>query len=133
RYDFPKLLEAIQRYRISSVFLTPTVVLDLAKHPAVADFDLSSLRSILCAAAPLSAELEQMTSDRLGCVVRQGFGMTEASGPVSTNMAEDGVVRRRGSVGQLVPSTQCKIVDLASGAELGAGETGEIVVRGPQV
>ena len=133
RYDFPKLLEAVQRHRISSVFLTPPVVNDLAKHPAVADYDLSSLRSILCAAAPLGPDVEQMTADRLGCVVRQGFGMTEASGPVSTNMAEDGVVRRRGSAGQLVPSTEAKIVDLADGHELGAGETGEILVRGPQV
>jgi acyl-CoA synthetase (AMP-forming)/AMP-acid ligase II len=133
RYDFPKLLEAIQRYQISSVFLTPPVLNDLAKHPAVDAYDLSSLRSILCAAAPLSADVEQMTADRLGCVVRQGFGMTEASGPVSTNMANGGVVRRRGSVGQLVPSTEGKIVDLASGVELGPREIGEIVVRGPQV
>ncbi len=133
RYDFPRLLEAIQRYRISSVFLTPPVVNDLAKHPAVVDFDLSSLRSILCAAAPLGPDVEQMAADRLGCIVRQGFGMTEASGPVSTNMAEDGLVRRRGSAGPLVPSTEAKIVDLADGRELRPGETGEIVVRGPQV
>jgi acyl-CoA synthetase (AMP-forming)/AMP-acid ligase II len=117
RYDFPKLL-----------------VTDLAKHPAVGGYDLSSLRSILCAAAPLGSEIEQMAADRLGCVVRQGYGMTEASGPVSTNMVEeDGRVNRRGSAGQLVPSTECKVVDLASGEELPAGQSGELVVRGPQV
>jgi acyl-CoA synthetase (AMP-forming)/AMP-acid ligase II len=135
RYDFPKLLGAIQRYRISSVFLTPPVVTDLAKHPDVERFDLSSLRSILCAAAPLGAEIEQMTADRLGCVVRQGYGMTETSGPVSTNLAEHGLVRRRGSAGQLAPSTESKIVSLADGSEVipGSAETGEILVRGPQV
>jgi acyl-CoA synthetase (AMP-forming)/AMP-acid ligase II len=135
RYDFPKLLEAIQRYRISSVFLTPPVVTDLAKHPDVERYDVSSLRSILCAAAPLGAEIEQMTADRLGCIVRQGYGMTEASGPVTTNMAENGVVRRRGSVGQLAPSTEGKIVSLADGREVlpGSTETGEILLRGPQV
>jgi acyl-CoA synthetase (AMP-forming)/AMP-acid ligase II len=138
RYDFPKLLEAIQRYRISSVFLTPPVVTDLAKHPDVERYDLSSLRSILCAAAPLGAEIEQMTADRLGCVVRQGYGMTETSGPVSTNMVEDGTVRRRGSAGQLAPSTECKIASLsAATGEIevlpGSAETGEILVRGPQV
>jgi acyl-CoA synthetase (AMP-forming)/AMP-acid ligase II len=133
RYDFPKLLESIQRFRISSVFLTPPVVTDLAKHPDVEHYDLSSLRSILCAAAPLGPEMEQMAADRLGCVVRQGYGMTEASGPVTTNMAEGGEVRRRGSAGQLVPSTEARIVDLASGQDLGPGENGEIVLRGPQV
>jgi acyl-CoA synthetase (AMP-forming)/AMP-acid ligase II len=135
RYDFPKLLGAIQRYRISSVFLTPPVVTDLAKHPDVERYDLSSLRSILCAAAPLGAEIEQMTADRLGCIVRQGYGMTEASGPVTTNMADNGVVRRRGSVGQLAPSTECKIVSLADGREVlpGSTDTGEVLVRGPQV
>jgi acyl-CoA synthetase (AMP-forming)/AMP-acid ligase II len=133
RYDLPKLLEAIQRYRISSVFLTPPVVTDLARHPDVDGFDLSSLRSILCAAAPLSSGLEQATADRLGCIVRQGYGMTEASGPVSTNLPENGAMRRRGSVGQPVPSTECKVVDLVTGQEVAPGLSGEIMVRGPQV
>ena len=134
RYDLPRLLGAIQRYAISSIFITPPVLTDLAKHPAVDGYDVSSLRSILCAAAPLGADLEQMAADRLGCVVRQGYGMTEASGPVSTNLVDqDGQIRRRGSVGQLVPSTECKIVDLATGAELEPGDAGEVLVRGPQV
>ena len=53
------------------MFLTPPVITDLAKHPAVEQYDLSSLRSILCAAAPLGAELEQMTADRLGCDITE--------------------------------------------------------------
>jgi acyl-CoA synthetase (AMP-forming)/AMP-acid ligase II len=106
---------------------------ELIKNPLVGEYDLSSLRNILCAAAPLGPEAEAAAAARLHCVVRQGYGMTEATGPVSTNLvAPDGSVRR-GSVGQLVPSTQAKIVDLADGRELGPDATGEILVRGPQV
>jgi acyl-CoA synthetase (AMP-forming)/AMP-acid ligase II len=133
RYDFPRLVEAIGRYRISSIFITPPVMADFARHPAVEGHEVSSLRSILCAAAPLGPELEQIVANRLGCMVRQGYGMTECSGPVSTNMPEDGQIRRRGSVGLLAPSTECKVVDLSNGNEVEAGADGEILVRGPQV
>jgi len=78
----------------------------------------------------MGAELEQAAADRLGCVVRQGYGMTEAAGPITTTLSDR---IRRGSVGLLVPSTESKIVDLADGHELAAGERGEILVRGPQV
>jgi acyl-CoA synthetase (AMP-forming)/AMP-acid ligase II len=133
RFDLRRFLEAIEEYRISSAFLTPPVVNELIRNPLVSKYDLSSLRNILCAAAPLGPEAEAAAAERLGCVVRQGYGMTEATGPVSTNLVEpDGTVRR-GSVGQLVPSTEAKIVDLADGRELGPGETGEILLRGPQV
>jgi acyl-CoA synthetase (AMP-forming)/AMP-acid ligase II len=130
RYQFDGFLCLLQDRRVSSAFLTPPVVQELIRQPAVERFDLSSLRSILCAAAPLGPELEQAAADRLGCVVRQGYGMTEASGPITTTLSAD---IRRGSVGLLVPSTESKIVDLADGHALSAGEPGEILVRGPQV
>ena len=132
RYSLERFLAAVQTHRISSVFLTPPVVSELAKQPVVADADVTSLRSILCAAAPLGADIEQLAANRLGCAVRQGYGMTETSGPVSTMLIgrEHG---RRGSVGQLVPSTDCKVVHLETGQELGPNEGGELLVRGPQV
>src|SRR6185369_8371036 len=101
------------------------------RSPAVDGFDVSSLRSILCAAAPLGPEAEAAAAARLGCAVRQGFGMTEATGPISTMLIGDEAARR-GSVGTLVPSTEAKIVDLISGDEMAPGEPGEVLVRGPQ-
>jgi acyl-CoA synthetase (AMP-forming)/AMP-acid ligase II len=132
RYDLRKFLGAVQDHRISSAFLTPPVLNDLQRSPVVDEYDVSSLRSILCAAAPLGPEAEQAAATRLGCAVRQGFGMTEATGPISTMLIGDETARR-GSVGTLVPSTEAKIVDLVLGAELAPGETGEVLVRGPQV
>ena len=130
RYQFDTFLGLLQDRRVSSAFLTPPVVQDLARQPLVDEFDLSSLRSILCAAAPMGAALEQAAAERLGCVVRQGYGMTEASGPITTTLSDS---IRRGSVGLLVPSTESKIVDLVDRHELPAGGRGEILVRGPQV
>jgi acyl-CoA synthetase (AMP-forming)/AMP-acid ligase II len=133
RFDLRRFLAAVQDHGISSAFLTPPVVNELIKNPIVAEYRLSSLRSILCAAAPLGPEAEQAAAERLGCVVRQGYGMTEATGPVSTNLVGPGGQIRRGSVGQLVPSTEAKVVDLEHGGELEPGQIGEVLVRGPQV
>jgi acyl-CoA synthetase (AMP-forming)/AMP-acid ligase II len=132
RYQTAHFLETVQKLRISSAFLTPPILVDLTKSALVDQYDISSLRSILCAAAPLGPELEQAAADKLGCAVRQGYGMTEATGPVTTSLMEPWEIRR-GSVGQLVPNTEAKVVDLASGAELEAGQIGEVMVRGPQV
>jgi acyl-CoA synthetase (AMP-forming)/AMP-acid ligase II len=133
RFELRGFLRAIQEYHVSSAFLTPPVLNELVRNPAVDEYDLSSLRNILCAAAPLGAEAEQAAAERLGCIVRQGYGMTEASGPVSTNLVPAHGTLRHGSVGQLVPSTEAKIAGLADARELNASETGEILVRGPQV
>jgi acyl-CoA synthetase (AMP-forming)/AMP-acid ligase II len=130
-YDTRRFLQVVQDHRVSSVFLTPPVVTDLTKNPVVDEYDVSSLRSILCAAAPLAGEVEQAAARRLRCWVRQGFGMTETTGPISTTTDPDSQVF--GSVGPLVPSTEVKIVDIADGHVLGPGEDGEILVRGPQV
>jgi acyl-CoA synthetase (AMP-forming)/AMP-acid ligase II len=120
RYDTHQFLQAVQDHRVSSVFLTPPVVTDLTKNPLVDEYDTTSLRSILCAAAPLAAEVEQAASTRLGCWVRQGYGMTETTGPVSTVIDPAMVVR--GSVGPPVPNTEVQILD-----------DSELLVRGPQV
>jgi acyl-CoA synthetase (AMP-forming)/AMP-acid ligase II len=130
RYDLESVLRLAAEERLSSLFVTPPVLLDFVKNPMVDLFDLSSFRSVLCAAAPLGGELEQAAADRLGCVVRQGYGMTEATGPITTTLCER---IRRGAVGEVVPSTECKIVSLEDGRELGPDALGEVMVRGPQV
>jgi acyl-CoA synthetase (AMP-forming)/AMP-acid ligase II len=107
-------------------------VLALTKHPLVDRFDLSALRFVLSGAAPLSAELEEACGQRLGCVIGQGYGLTETS-PVLTAHPSDGARTRHGSAGQLMPNTQAKVVDLASGEGLGRNQDGELCFRGPQV
>jgi acyl-CoA synthetase (AMP-forming)/AMP-acid ligase II len=132
RFDLEQFLQLLQQHRITRAYLVPPIVLALAKHPLVANYDLGSLLSINSGAAPLGGNLEQACADRLHCFVAQGYGLTETSPVVSTTPI-DPAIRRPGSAGLLIPNTECKVVDPLSGAELEANQQGEIWIRGPQV
>lgn len=131
RFDMVQFLELIQKHKITMTHLVPPIVLGLARHPIVDKYDISSLRTILSAAAPLGAELTREASQRLKVIVKQGYGMTELS-PVSHYMVGDEGIRD-GSVGFAIPNTETRVVDPATGEDLAANLDGEIWVRGPQV
>ena len=130
RFDFAGFLGLVQRYRATSTVVVPPIMLALAGHPLVDDYDLSSLQFVGCGAAPLGAEVEQRCADRLGCRVAQGFGMTEGAATFAIAPLD---TPRRGSAGRLLGGTQARIVDPDGGGDLGPGRTGELLLRGPQV
>jgi acyl-CoA synthetase (AMP-forming)/AMP-acid ligase II len=132
RFDLDTFLELMERHEVTKAHLVPPIILALAKAPAVGDRDLSSLRWINSGAAPLGAELADACGERLGCKVVQGYGLTETS-PVTHAVPVEREENRPGSIGPPVPSTECKVVDLVDGSELGPGEDGEVWIRGPQV
>ncbi|MCB0027940.1 MAG: AMP-binding protein, partial [Anaerolineales bacterium] len=131
RFDMVQFLELIQQHKITVAHLVPPIVLGLAKHPIVDKYDVSSLRSIISGAAPLGPELTAEAAGRLGIIVKQGYGMTELS-PVSHFMAGEESIRD-GSVGYAIPNTETRVVDVATGEDLGPGQDGELWIRGPQV
>lgn len=132
RFDLREFLRVIQDYRITIAYVVPPIVLTLVKHPMVDEFDLSSLDVVGCGAAPLSAELEVACAERLGCRVAQGYGLTE-TGPTTHRVTWDLAGQMPGEVGPLVPNTECRIVDVATGEDVDDGELGELLVRGPQI
>jgi acyl-CoA synthetase (AMP-forming)/AMP-acid ligase II len=132
RFDLESFLKAVQHYNVSLAHLVPPIVLALSKHPIVDDYELPHLKTIFSGAAPLGEELTRACMDRLGCSIRQGYGMTETSPVTHTSPAPPGLVKF-GSVGVPAPNTDVKIVDLETGAALGRGERGEVCVRGPQI
>ena len=132
RFDLEGYLGLVQEHRATKAHLVPPIVLALAKSPVVERYDLSSLTLVNSGAAPLSAEVQQAAAERIGCPVVQGYGMTESS-PVTHVTPVDPARHRLGSIGPPVPNTECRIVDVANGDELGPGEEGEVCVRGPQV
>jgi acyl-CoA synthetase (AMP-forming)/AMP-acid ligase II len=132
RFDLPQFLGLVQEHRATGAYLVPPIVLALAKHPVVDDYDLSSLRWIMSGAAPLGKDVATAASDRLGCLVVQGYGLTETS-PVSHVSSLKAGGSKPGSVGPPVPNTECRIVDVASGEDAPPGGEGEIWIRGPQV
>lgn len=132
RFDIAGFLHAVERFRVTRAFLVPPVVLLLANEPSVDHFNLSSLKVILSGAAPLGAEVMRRCAERLHCKVIQGYGLTETSPVTHCQLASD-PSPVLGSVGPCLPNTECKIIDLESGVDLGPGEQGELWLRGPQV
>ncbi|AIJ14280.1 4-coumarate--CoA ligase family protein [Streptomyces lividans] len=135
RFDLEQFLAAIQNHRITSLYVAPPIVLALAKHPLVADYDLSSLRYIVSAAAPLDARLAAACSQRLGLPpVGQAYGMTELSPGTHVVPLDAMADAPPGTVGRLIAGTEMRIVSLTDpGTDLPAGESGEILIRGPQI
>ncbi len=132
RFDLEQFLTLLQDYRVTSAALVPPIMLTLAKHPLVDRFDLSALKFIGSGAAPLGAELEEACARRLDCAVGQGYGLTETSPTLTAHPRERARIRH-GSAGQLVPNTEAKVVDVATGGALSRNQTGELCFRGPQV
>lgn len=134
RFDLDTFLAAIEKHRITGLYVAPPIVLALARHPAVDGYDLSSLEYVLSAAAPLDARLAAACAERLGLpTVGQGYGMTELS-PCTHIVPLGAEDAPPGTVGKLVAGTEMRIVSLDDpGEDVPAGEPGEVLIRGPQV
>ncbi|ALO94477.1 4-coumarate:CoA ligase [Streptomyces hygroscopicus subsp. limoneus] len=135
RFELETFLAAIEQHRITGLYVAPPIVLALAQHPAVSRYDLSSLKYVISAAAPLDARLAVACAERLGLPpIGQAYGMTELS--PGTHVVPLDRLREApaGTVGRLVAGTEMRIVSLDDpGEDLGTGESGEILIRGPQV
>ena len=126
-----EFLSSCERHRITQLHFVPPLAQFIAQDQRVSDYDLSSVRSVFCGAAPMGEELARQASRRLNnAIVRQGYGMTETSPlthacPLNNN--------KYGSVGVPLPNTEVRVVGTHTGTLLGANQQGEIHVRGPQV
>jgi acyl-CoA synthetase (AMP-forming)/AMP-acid ligase II len=129
RFDLEGCCALIQDYAVTRVELVPPIVLALARHPVVTGYDLSSLRLITSAAAPLGAALASECARRLGCRVKQAYGMTELGG--ATHVVPDTGGGPASSIGPLLPGVQARVIDCASGLDVGPGEPGEMLIRTP--
>ncbi len=129
RFDLVEALETIQKEKVTRFFAVPPMVLALAKHPVVDEYDLSSLDMVFSGAAPLGAELAKEAAERIDCEVVQGYGMTELS-PVSHATPAGNF--KAGSSGLAIPNSECRLVD-ADGNDQDVGGRGELWVRGPMV
>lgn len=132
KFELEPFLQALQDYHVTLVHIVPPIVLALAKSPVVENYKLPRLKTIFSGAAPLDESLTRACMERLGCDLRQGYGMTETS-PVTHSSPPEREKVKFGSVGVPAPNTECKIVSLDDGASLGPNQEGEVCVRGPQV
>jgi acyl-CoA synthetase (AMP-forming)/AMP-acid ligase II len=132
RFDPESFFALMERHRVTVLAVPPPVMAVLARHPMADEYDLSSLELIVSGGAPLGAHLQRAVAQRFQhAAVGQAWGMTETS--VGATMPDRELGTAPGSVGRVMPNTQLRVVEPESGRDLGAGERGELWVRGPQV
>ena len=132
QFEMEDFCALVEEHGIESGYLVPPIILGLAKSPVVDEYDLSSFDYITSGAAPLGKEVAEACADRLGCMVKQGYGLTETS-PVTHLTARDDADPKPDSVGHALPNTEFRVVDVDTHEDVAPGERGEVWVRGPQV
>lgn len=138
RFDAGEVLGTIERYRIDSATLVPTMVQMLLDHPEYPNYDLSCLKIVTCGAAPLSLALQRRLLRALpGVRQYQTYGMTEAS-PILTildsvyHVTDGPLAAKLGSVGRPPAHVEIRVVD-ANDNELPSNTVGEVLARGPNI
>jgi fatty-acyl-CoA synthase len=130
-FDPGRVLELVERRRITTMMGVPAHYLFMASDPRFRDADLSSLRQAIVGGAPMPEPLLQIWHER-GVAIIQGYGLTEASPNVLCLPAEE-AARRLGSAGKPYPHVEVGLADPGSGAPIGGPGSGELLVRGPGV
>ena len=130
RFDAGKVLEIIQRDRVNVFEGVPTMYVALLNHPEASSYDVSSLQLCVSGGAALPVEVLHGFEDKFGCIVLEGYGLSETSPVASFNHPDR--ERKPGSIGTPIAGVEMRLVD-DRGATVPQGEVGEIVIRGHNV
>lgn len=132
KWDPLEALRLIERERISTLSVVPVMLREVVMHPHFGDFDTTSLKVLGGGGAAVQPDLVTKISQRVpGAQPSTGYGMTEASGGISSVSAEF-FVGKPESVGPAMPTFEVKCVGVC-GEELSVGEVGELWLRGATV
>src|SRR4051812_6217269 len=136
RFDAAEVLRTIERERITHVHMVPTMVQSVLDLAGQEDYDTSSLKCLIYAAAPMPVPVLKRAIARFGPILVNGWGLTEGgNGTVLPQHLHrlDGSAEelgRLGSVGQPTPGTEVIVAD-DDGRELPSGQVGELLLRSP--
>jgi fatty-acyl-CoA synthase len=129
-FDAGRTLELIAEHRVTYLFGVPAMFQAVAASPGWASADLSSVRTMICGGAPVPERVISTYQAR-GLTFLQGYGLTE-SAPSATFLRAAESRRKAGSAGTPCFFTDVRVVD-AEGADVAAGEPGEVLLHGPNV
>jgi long-chain acyl-CoA synthetase len=129
--DMMHVLKSVETHHVTYYPGVPTMFVGFLNFPARDQYDLTSLRFAISAAAPLAPEVQEEFQAVTGGTMMEAYGLTETS-PCATM---DPISRPKGNaLGVPLPDTDIKIVDVETGtAELPPSAIGEIIIKGPQV
>ncbi|HYB29168.1 MAG TPA: long-chain fatty acid--CoA ligase [Solirubrobacteraceae bacterium] len=130
RFDAGRALDAIDRYRVTVFEGVPTMYSALLHHPERERYDVSALRLCVSGGAALPVEVLRAFEEAFGCVILEGYGLSETSPVASFN--HPGRERKPGSIGTPIEGVEMKLVDLHR-HESQSGDAGEIAIRGHNV
>ena len=131
RFDIKELLEGIKKYRLNVFHGVPTIYSLLINYPEIKKYDLSSIEACVSGAGPLPVSVAKKFEEITGGRIREGYGLTETSPVTHVNPIYGKY--KFGSIGLPIPNTLAAIADLEEDRFLKPGETGELVISGPQV
>ncbi len=130
RWDREVVAQCIQRYRIATLQLISTMVVDLLANPKIEDYDLSSLRGIRGGGAAMPEAVAQKLNDLLGVPYVEGYGMSETIAATHINPPDR---PKKQCLGIPIYDVDARVVDPTDFHELAPGEVGEIIINAPNV
>ena len=134
RFEPERSLQLIQEQGITLLYSVPQVLSTLSEWPQLDAYDMHTVRFTQCGAAPVPPALAHRFQERTHIPVMTSYGLTEASPGTHSNPVYYPQLIKVETIGLPIHDTQQKIVDIETGErELGVGEEGELIVRGPQV
>lgn len=132
KFDLQQAMEAIKKYSPTVFPGVPTMYIAINNFPNARDYGVESIKTCISGSAPLPVEVSNKFEELTGGHLVEGYGLSESSPITHCNPLKG--ERRVGSIGLPFPDTEARIVDVETGEkELPPGETGELIVKGPQV
>jgi long-chain acyl-CoA synthetase len=131
RFDAGRVLETIERDGVTVFEGVPTMYVALLHHPERERIDVSTLRLCVSGGAALAVEVLRGFEAAFGCVVLEGYGLSETSPVASFNQPDRG--RKPGSIGTPIEGVEMRVVDEHRHEVPRQGEVGEIAIRGHNV
>ncbi|WP_166262050.1 long-chain-fatty-acid--CoA ligase [Marinobacter salicampi] len=130
RWDREAALLLVERYRVNMWSAPPSMIVDFFSNPALGDHDISSLFRLMGGGAAMPEAISRKLKEEFGISYNEAYGLTETAAFILGNPVERG---KRQCLGIASFGVDARIVDPAILEEMPEGETGEIILHGPQV
>lgn len=130
KFNVEEMLSLIEKHKVTSTFIVPYMIIELLNQPdaVIKKYDLSSLKRVICAAAPLSPEHKREFQRRFGKILYEFYGATETG--INTILKPEDIDKKAESVGKILPFNKIKILD-ENKRELPLNTQGEIYIKNP--
>jgi long-chain acyl-CoA synthetase len=130
-FDLEEACRLIEKYKVHGFAGVPAMFAMFLNSPEITDkYDLSSLKRCASGSAPLPVEVLKGFEEKFDCVILEGYGLSEAAPVVTAHYVDR--ERKPGSIGQVIPGVEIKVVDDKDN-EVPIGEIGELIVKGPNI